>query len=95
MRTYQVEQFEIIARPAFNRVLLPKVGPEFNVQTARVFVDRSGSLTIRDDDRELIFSDISEQSLSCVVQAGGVLVMNPDVTVHPKLIHIPLSTATY
>lgn len=90
MKTYQVDQFEIIARPAFNRVLLPKVGPAFNVATARVFIDHKGSLTIRDDNSELVFSDISESSLQCVLDAGGVHVMNPELDVHPKLIHIPL-----
>lgn len=95
MKTYQVEQFEIIARPAFNRVLLPKVGPEFNVATARVFIDHSGRLTIRDESFELVFSDISESSLQCVLKAGGVHVMNPAVDVHPKLIHIPLGVVAH
>jgi len=95
MKTYQVEQFEIIARPAFNRVLLPKVGPDFNLETARVFFDHSGSLTIRDNDSELVFSDISEQSLRCVKDAGGVFVMNPAMSAHPKLANIPLSSVPH
>jgi len=95
MKTYQVEQFDIIARPAFNRVLLPKLGPDFNLDTARVFFDQHGCLTIRDNDRELVFSDISEQSLRCVKDAGGVFVMNPELSVHPKLAHIPLSAVPH
>lgn len=95
MKTYQVDQFEIIARPAFNRVLLPKVGPDFDVAAARVFIDHRGLLTIRDDRNELVFSDISETSLQCVLKAGGVHVMNPELEAHPKLIHIPLGTIAH
>ena len=95
MKTYQVDQFEIIARPAFNRVLLPKVGPAFDIDTARVFIDHKGLLTIRDDSSELVFADISESSLQCVLKAGGVHVMNPELDVHPKLIRIPLGIQTH
>ena len=94
MKTYQVEQFEIIARPAFNRVLLPKLGPEFNIATARVYLDK-GSLTICDEEHELIFPEISERTFQWITEAGGVSVMNPDLAVHPKLAHIPLKQRTH
>ncbi len=90
MKTYQVEQFELITRRAFNRVLLPKISPELNVTDARVFFNNCGQLMIRDRQSELVFSDISMDSLRCVKEAGGVHVMNPAVDIHPKLIHIPL-----
>ena len=94
MKTYQVEQFEIITRQAFNRVLLPKVGPDFNTATARVFL-KEGQLTICDEQNELVFADISAQSLQCVENAGGVFVMNPDLQAHPKLVHIPLGAVRH
>lgn len=78
-------------RPAVNRVLLPKVGPDFDLANARVFLRSDGSMAIRDDYNELVFSNISQQSLDFVRDAGGVLVTNPSCQQHPKLIHIPLS----
>ncbi|MDX1397113.1 MAG: hypothetical protein R3204_01150 [Oceanospirillum sp.] len=95
MKTYQVEQFEIIARRAFNRVLLPNIGPDFDMATARVFIDQRGCLTIRDNHNELVFADISADSLQRILDAGGVHVMNPAIDVHPKLTRIPLGSVTH
>lgn len=90
MKTYRVEQFEVIARPEFNRVLLPKLSPEFDLESARVHLMPGGCLSIKDQDCEFIFSGISEKSINFIRQAGGVSVMNPACKAHPKLAHIPL-----
>lgn len=90
MKTYQVEQFEIIARPEFNRVLLPKVGPEFNLKDAQLFFGEAGTVMIRDQHSTLVFTNVSEKSLNYIRAAGGVSVMDPTLMSHPKLAHIPL-----
>lgn len=90
MKTYHVEQFEVIARPDFNRVLLPKVAPDFDLKHARVYVMPNGTLSIQNQECELRFDNISEKSIQFIRDAGGVSVMNPKCTEHPKLAHIPL-----
>jgi len=91
MKTYHVEQFEVIARPEFNRVLLPKLAPEFDLESAKLYLTPDGNLSIKDRECEFIFSDISEKSLQFIREAGGVSVMNPSCKQHPKLAHIPLT----
>ena len=90
MKTYHVEQFEVIARPEFNRVLLPKLAPDFDLENAHVRVMPDGTLSIKDRDSELLFANISEKSMQFIRDAGGVSVMNPACLTHPKLAHIPL-----